>query len=634
MNGEFKHLRQFGDFRLDTQKKVLWHNGKSVPMPLKELEVLCVLVENGGELVTKDVLLEKVWADSFVEESNLSRHIYLLRKTLRELGAEEDLIQNIPRRGYRFTADVRELNGGDIVVEKRTQTRTLIEIQEGTQVSEKPEHKSLRLAGSRYLRVAAFSILLVAVTAITAFFGYQYVQSKPAAPGIRSIAVLPFKSLGEGNDNSHQGLGLADVLITRLSNLKELNIRSTSAIMDLEGQDPAIVAEKLNVDAVLEGTIYSRNDKVRVTARLVKTSDNSTVWTGEFEKLQKDELRLQNEIALQIVEALALNLTGSEKNALTKRYTENADAYGLYVKARHEWNKRSHPGMIEAQRLFRNAIEQDPNFALAYVGLADTMATGTDSAEASIAIERALEIDPNLGEAYASRGFLKMFHGRDWAEAEKAFKRSIELNPNYATTHHWYATLLAIKGQTAAAKAEMRRGLEINPLSHNFLADLGQVYYFAGEYVEAKEYCNKALEISPDFIFAHQYLHYIYLKTGEYDQAIEEIMKADRIGTAFDHASAKEKERLEAWLNSYRQGGITGYMERRFPGTPQDPGSFYFYAIKHAFLGEKDKALDYLEKATAARTFLSVFVKAEPIFDNLRDDPRYQEILRKMDLAE
>jgi tetratricopeptide (TPR) repeat protein len=314
-------------------------------------------------------------------------------------------------------------------------------------------------------------------------------------------------------------------------------------------------------------------------------------------------LSLQSEIALQIAETLALNLTGNERNVLTKRYTESPDAYHLYVKARNEWNKRSYPGIIEAQRLFRNAIERDPNFALAYVGLADTIATGTNSTEATMAIEKALEIDPNLGEAHASLGFLKMFHGRQWPEAEKAFKHAVELNPNYATARHWYATLLAIKGETASAKTEMRRALEINPLSHNFLADLGQIYYFSGEYVEAKEYCNKALEIYPDFVFAHQYLHYIYLKTGEYDRAIEEIIKTDKLNSAFSNAPAKEKERLEARLDGYRQGGIKGYMERRFPGTPQDPGSFYFYAIKHAFLGEKDKALDYLEKANAARTF-------------------------------
>ena len=636
MNSETEHLRQFGNFRLDTQKKILWHNGESVPMPLKELEVLCVLVENRGELVTKDVLLEKVWADSFVEESNLTRHIYLLRKTLRDLGAEEDLIKNIPRRGYRFKADVRELKGGDIVLERRTQTRTLIEIQEGSRGTEEleTENKDSRFTVSRNLRFAAFTILLFASVGIAAFFGYQLVQSKPAGPGIRSIAVLPFKSIGERSGNSQQGLGLADVLITRLSNVKGLNVRSTSAVLDLEGQDPASVGEKLKVDAVLEGTIYHGDDKIRVTARLVKTNDNSTIWTGEFEKLLQDELRLQNEISLQIVETLALNLTGNEKNALAKRYTESADAYHLYVKARYEWNKRSHSGMIEAQRLFRNAIERDPNFALAYVGLADTLATSRNSTEATIVIEKALEIDPNLAEAHASLGFLKLFHSRKWTEAEKAFKRSIELNRNYATAHHWYATLLAIKGETEAAKAEMRRALEINPLSYNFLADLGQLHYFAGEYEEAKEYCNKALEIYPDFIFAHQYLHYIYLKTGEYDLAIEELIKTERINNSFSNASVKEKERLEAGLDGYRQGGIIGNMERRFPGAPQDPDSFYFYAIKHSFLGENDKAVEYLEKASAAGTFMSVFVKAEPIFNNLRDEPRYQEILRKMDLAE
>ena len=192
MNGEIKHLRQFGNFRLDTQKKVLWHNGESVPMPLKELEVLCMLVKSRGELVTKDEMLDEVWANSFVEESNLSRHIYLLRKTLKDLGAKEDLIQNIPRRGYRFTGDVSEIEGGEIVLEKRTQTRTLIEIQEETRGNGKVEleHKRPRVGPSSGLRIATLGILLVVLTGAAGFIGYQNWQANSSAAEIKSIAVL------------------------------------------------------------------------------------------------------------------------------------------------------------------------------------------------------------------------------------------------------------------------------------------------------------------------------------------------------------------------------------------------------------------------------------------------------------
>ena len=307
--------------------------------------MLCVLTEHGGEVVTKSDLLERVWHDSFVEESNLSRHIYILRKTFKDLGAE-DLIQTVPRRGYRFRSKVREVESAELVIEKHTQTRTLIEIEEETRGEEETrrhkdaetrgrldklesENKHHRVSASFTLRVAlAFSLTaLVAGLAI-----YQNPQSKTSASAIKSIAVLPFKTLDSKKENEHLGLGMADVLITRLSNIKQIIVRPTSAVSGFENQEQDSVefGKRLNVDAVLEGMIYRTGDKVRITARLVKTSDGSPIWSGQFEKFTRDELRIQDEIALQVVDALALNLNSTEKNALVKPHTENADAYQLY----------------------------------------------------------------------------------------------------------------------------------------------------------------------------------------------------------------------------------------------------------------------------------------------------------------
>ena len=451
---------------------------------------------------------------------------------------------------------------------------------------------------------------------------------------------MPFKTIDANSENEYQGLGLTDVLITRLSNIKQINVRPTSAILAFENQtlDSGKVGEKLKTDAVLEGTIYRTGDKVRVTARLVRVGDSSTIWSGQFEKLAQDELKLQDEIALQVVDALALNLSGGEKNALTKFYTENADAHQLYQKGRYEWNKRSWAGAIEAERLFRNAIEKDANFALAYVGLADTMAMNVArSTETYGIIQKALELDPNLAEAHATLGFLQTFHHWQWREAETSFVKSIELNPNYATAHHWYAQLLTIEGRHEEAKSEMRRALEINPLSHNFLADLGQIYYFNREYGEAEEYCRQALEIYPDFQFARNYLFSIYLKTGEHDRAVEELLAADKIHATFANQPAERQKSIEAYLDKvrkiYREGGIKKFVENR-TGETQDGNGCYVFATKYAFLGEKEKALACLEKAFADRSSLSAFVKADPVFDQLRNEPRFQEILQKMNLAE
>jgi DNA-binding winged helix-turn-helix (wHTH) protein/TolB-like protein/Tfp pilus assembly protein PilF len=593
-------------------------------MPLKELEVLCVLVENQGRLVTKNEMLDKIWADSFVEEGNLSRHVYLLRKTLKKFGAGENLIENVPRRGYRFTGAAREVSGAEVIIEKYTRTETHIEFHE----AEKEATKS-RASRSRLTRAVAFAAVFLTVVAILGFSVYR----KSAAVEIKSIAVLPFTSI-EG-ENERQGLGLADVLITRLGNLREITVRPTTAVMNLGNENALEAGRKLQADAVLEGSIYRAGDKIRVTARLLRVADGAILWSGQFDKLQKDEISLQNEIALQITDALRLNLSGAERDALAKRYTENRDAFELYQKGRYEWNKRSWGAMTEAQRLFRNAIERDPNFALAYAGLADTLVYSADLLEVENAIQIALELDPNLAEAYAARGFVQTFRRREWQEAEKSFRKSIELNPNYATAHHWYAQVLSVQGRMDEAKREMRKALEINPTSHNFLADLGQIYYFSREYREAEEYCRKALEIYPDFIFAHQYLADIYLQTGRHSEAVEEFIAASRALATFANQSQERQKDLDndfaGTRNSYAAGGIRKFVEG-MTRDAQDDNAAYYQARLLALAGEKEKALERLERAVSSPAFHTVFVKADPIFDSLRDEPRYREILRKMDL--
>jgi tetratricopeptide (TPR) repeat protein len=297
--------------------------------------------------------------------------------------------------------------------------------------------------------------------------------------------------------------------------------------------------------------------------------------------------------------------------------------------------------MEEAERLFRNAIEKDPKFALAYVGLADRLVMESDPARASITINKALELDPNLAEAYATAGFINTFHTWEWPSAESNFKKSIELNPGYATAHHWYATLLAIQGRNDEAKAEMRRALEINPVSHNLPADLGQIHYFAREYDQAEEYCRKALEVYPEFTFAHGYLSSIYLQKGDFNKAVDEYLEFQKSFQTQANQAEKEKKLLLDQLAEYRaiyqKGGIRKFLEylislNEKDGQARYPNVHYQHAVWYSFLGHQEKALDNLEKAYQGKSFLMVFVKADPVFDPLRSEPRYQEILRKMNL--
>ncbi|MDQ2922518.1 MAG: winged helix-turn-helix domain-containing protein [Acidobacteriota bacterium] len=642
-----KHLKnfyEFGPFRLDPQKHRLLRDGERIHLSPKSVEALLVLVQNAGKMLEREALMQAVWTDTFVEDANLTVAISHLRKALGQNGETAEYIETIPRVGYRFVAEVRETiaESAPLILEKHTLSRTVIEEEDlsdataavSVAVTSKPV---LRITSTRtYVFVAA---VLSVVTVGGIILTPRLMRSaSPSEPQIKSLAVLPFKVVGGDSGNDHEGVGMADVLITRLSNIREINVRPTSSVMafDRPEQDSISAGRKLGVDAVLEGTIYRANNQARITARLVRISDQSPLWATQFEKPLQDEFRMQDDIAVQLVEALSLNLSGGEKNALTKRYSESSDAFELYLKGRYHWNKRNWEGMIESERLFRNAIERDPNFALAYVGLADRLATDKSSSEASLAVQKALELDPNLAEAHATLGFINTFHEWKWREAEDSFKRSIQLNPGYATAHHWYATLLEIEGRNEEAKAQLRRALEIDPLSYNFLADLGQAYYFAHEYDQAKDYCRKALDIYPDFIFAHEYLSDIYLQTGDYDAAVEERLIAKKIGLTFAHMPGTQQDELEKLLDRnrqlYRTQGLKAFFTPNLVHTTEAGSPTYGEAKIHALLGDKEEALRSLELAFQVKNFAMPYVKVDPVFDKLHDEPRYQTILKKMNL--
>ncbi len=667
MSTQVSRIFEFGPFRLNEAECQLFREGKQVPIPPKVFATLMLLIDNRGHLVGKDQLMSQLWPDSFVEEVSLNRSISTLRKALGDTTTAPLYVETVPKRGYRFIAPVIDATGGDELVVERWRSAEIITEEVEETVS--PYSQSLDLSsateGARIVVPApAISVvpkpdtttrrrLLFAAVALAALIAvassYFWMNNRAgrvaASTPLKSIAVLPFKVVGAESGDEHIGLGIADVLITRLSNIRELNVRPTSAVMNFVGRDSAGAGRELKVDAVLEGTIYRAGDRVRVTARLLKVSDQSPLWAGQFEKPLQDELKVQDEISLQLVDALALSLSGTEKNALTKRYTESADAYHLYLKGRYQWNKRNYEGFAEAERLFRNAIEKDPNFALAHVGLVDILAMTDPHISMSIgpdeklhSLKKALELDPDLAEAHATLALVRMFHYWDWRGAEAALKRSIELNPGYATAHQWYATLLGIQGRTDQAKAEMRRALEINPLSHNFLRDMGEAHYFAREYDRAEEYCHKALESYPDFIFAHQLLEHIYLQRGEYEKYLEQTIRTTRLTNATANQTAEDKENLERHFAGIRQSfkriGIKGYIAETLFHVPASRPSYWSRARFYSLFGEKEKALDNLEEAYRQRVFMLAFVKADPVFDSLRAEPRFTELLKNMNLAE
>lgn len=613
---------RFGDFKVDPFTQMVWHNDEPVELPPKAVGLLCLLAEKRGDVVTKDEIWRNVWNDAFVEETNLTHNVYLLRKTFRELGAGE-LIKTVPRRGYRFIGEVSAWNGNKVIYEHSTITDTFVE-----EVTV-PEER-------RYLGVGIVAAVLVCVT-LAAGFAVWWSKTTPvsgASEEIRSMAVLPFAQLDHDSNADRMGVVLADALITRISNLKSIRVVSFSAVADLDERDPVAAGKLLGVDAVLVGTMYRTDKKIRVSSQILKVENGKAIWTGEFERLETEDRRLHSDIAERVTNALVPHLDPAEKASLTKSYTENSDAFDLYQKARYEWNKRSTQGATDAARLFREAIEKDPEFALAHAGLAEVVAT-IDPEEAEAIAARALELDTDLAEAHAALGFILTFVHRDWPAAEAALTRAIELNPNYGRAHHWYAELLAILGRNADAKDAMKRALAIDPRSHNFLVDLGQIYYFNREYQEAESYCRRALELDPDFAFAHECLSDVYLQTGEFEKAVDARLAAEQIHRRFSIDSAERIMRSGASIEQRRIAalgrGKTEYLKGLLSGS-NDPVVTYYDARTYASLGDKELALLALERSVQSKAFHAAFVKVDPVFDPIRHEPRYELVLRKMNL--
>src|SRR6266567_903163 len=382
MREQRKPIYAFGPFEVDTSKRLLMREGQPIPLMPKTFDTLIVLMENSDRVLDKDELIERLWPDTVVEENNLTQNISALRKALGESPNERRYIVTVPGRGYRFAASVRELSdeATNLVMQGRTRS-TLVMADEHKQeeLAEAEGRSTARNSFSRSGRWG-FGLALVVcgfVVALAAGF-YLWHSSKPRQPGtgaaVRSLAVLPFKSLGPESGDEYLGIGMADALITRLSNLRQVTVRPTSSVLKFggQGQDPAEAGRELKVESVLEGSVRRSGDRIRVTVQLVSALDGSPLWADKFDEKFTDIFTVEDSISGRVTEALALRLTGEERGRLTKRYTEDTAAYQLYLKGHYYSTKRTEDGVKKSIEYFEQAIEKDPKFSLAYAGLADS----------------------------------------------------------------------------------------------------------------------------------------------------------------------------------------------------------------------------------------------------------------------
>ena len=630
-------LREFGRCRLDVGKKLLWADDEPVRLPLKAIELLCLLVENSGAVVTKDEIWNGVWKGTFVEETNLTHNIYLLRKAFKDLG-EESLIKTIPRRGYRFTAEVREVPSNDVVIERHAFSRTLIEDLTPPETAAGP---ATDVRGRTRLAVAlGIGATLVALFA-GAYFGLR--ERVSASPQIRSMAVLPLHAVDADSAAAHRGLGLADTLITRLSSLKEIVVRPTSAVTQFEDQpfDSLAVGRSLNVEAVLEGSIYQTGNDVRVTMRLVSIPDGKTIWSGEFDKPLQDELRLQNEIALRVADALVVNLDPQEKRSLTKRYTDNRDAFEAYLRGRFIFDRRDPAIYPKAIAEFQRAIDLDRNYALAYSGLADVYSMQANDADdsqrnvlyekAKATLEQALAIDDELGEAHTSLAWIKRIHEWDWPGSEREFKRALELNPNYYNAHMWYSFLLITLDRKDEALAEIEKARELAPLNQTVINNYATIRYFRQDNDTLLPIAAQVEDLGARDYMITLLRANILLRLRAYDQVI----------TLINDFEARNNNRPYNTLESTLAAAyaLSGQMDKAQPlinalekEAAATGEAAYRLSLVFADMGRDDEAIALLEKCAATHDDRMMWIKVEPRFDHLRADPRFREIVEKMNL--
>lgn len=669
---------EFGEFRIDACRRLLVNrNGEVVPLTPKVFDLLLYLVRHNGEVLEKDKLMTEIWVDTIVEENNLSQNISILRRVLGEKRGEHRFIATVPGQGYKFVADVTEVSSStsQALVAGKSE-RDNQQLQNGNQVlrltennktepnisnlnngqfeslnlkseengGQRSEPETQSMTDNRYnqkrnwlIGIVVFSVLLLGS------FGFYLwkINSKSANVPIKTIAVLPFKPLVVENRDEVLEMGMADTLISRLGNNREIVVRPLTSVRrygNLE-QDAIEAGRTLEVEAVLDGNVQRWGDKIRVNVRLIKVADGTLFWTGTFDERFTNIFVVQDAIANRVAAALALPLSSNQQTKLEKRPTNNAQAYELYLRGRYHYNKSTAADHRKSINFYEQAIALDPNYALAYAGMADAYRTLAIASfapakevcpQAKEKAKRALEIDESLAEAHIALSWIVFIYDWDWNTAETEAKKAIALEPNNSEAHRVYAHILSIMGRHDEAVTEGRRARELDPLTLLTSTLEGQFLGYAGRHEEAIERLQKTLELDPNYWVAHNVLGRVYTRQERYAEAVAELTKARELSGGsiepamqLGYALAKlgRRKEAEALLAELKLLATNNFV------------AAYHFAMIYNGLGEKEEALNYLEKSFAEREAQLAFVNIDPRWNPLRSEPRFAAILRRMNFA-
>ena len=606
----------FGGFTVDVGAGELSKHGVRVRLQDRPFQLLVALVEKTGEVVTREELRHRLWPDgTFVDfDHGISSAINRLRSALSDSAAQPRYVETVGRRGYRFLYPV------SIAAPDSAPLET---------VFPKPP--------VRYRRVALLLALALVVLAVVSALRLRGQGSGGSSASIRSIVVLPLKNLSSDPEQEYFSEGLTDELVTHLASLEGLRVISRASAMQYKDSRKPLrtIANELNVDAVVEGSVLRSDGRVRITARLVEAASDRHVWAKSYERDHRDILDLQNEVTRDIAENIKLSLTPAARQRLAVSQSIDPEAHEDYLRGRFHWSKRRPADLQRAVLHFEKAIDREPVYARAYAGLADcysvmrayNLAPPNESIrQARAAARKALELDEGLAEAHTSLGLIAQIYDWDWQTAEKEYRRAIQLDPNYATAHHWYAELLAYRGRFDEAFAEIELARQLDPLSLIIATDRGEILYLSREYDRAIAQVRSVLDMEPGFLQAHYILVFSLVQKGLFAEALADIEKWR--GADETPWSLMMLAYVYGRAGHHVQGrGVLEKLEQLHRRRPLDPAPMLLAQVG---LGNKEAAFAWLEVAYSERSTALPSLKVNPIYDPLRGDPRFDGLMRRI----
>jgi TolB-like protein/DNA-binding winged helix-turn-helix (wHTH) protein/Tfp pilus assembly protein PilF len=634
-DGSRSNIVCFGPFRVDLPAGELHDASRRIRLQEQPFQVLKMLIERPGELLTRDEIRHHLWPNGTVVEfdQSINAAVKKLRMALGDSAEEPRYVETVGRRGYRFIAQVN----GPVLQPSAVQVITLPQEPVSQATSESVwRHRSFLYAVSLFV-----TFIVMGLLGWRALRHWNYASRLEASrPAIRSLAVLPFENLSPDPNQNYFTEGITDELITNLAKLSDVRVISRTSVMQYSGTRKSLpqIAQELQVDGIVEGTLTRDDKHVRIRVQLVDARRDEHLWAEAYERSLKNLLQLEAEIAEDVASEIKLKLTAQQRARLSTTHSVTPEVHELYLRGRYFWNKRDELGLNKAVRYFQEAIAKDPNYAEAYSGLADSYVLLFSYAaappplalqNAKAAAEKALQLDDTLAEGHTSLALIALYVSWNWEESRRHYERALELKPNYATAHHWYGDgYLGLTGRLNEAIAEIQKALELDPLSPIIATDLGKNLILSRKYDEAIVQLKKALELDPNFGLAHYWLWYAYTESGKYSDAKLELEKTKRYREARLHLA--DSAYLQAKLGNTRKAHQM--LSQLLKISRREYVNPAFMAYIYIALGDTDQALAWLEKGYDEKLPFIGSLKVIPTLDPLRSDPRFINLMHRVGL--